>query len=338
MKKFYSLIAAALIAAPAVSAHNVDIYFSPAFMNAVNVTAKPLEGHSAYPECPHGSGPAVWLEVMYFPGDYQPAKNKNEQGTGVVANVDKTLRSTYEASLTGGEIDGAWVVPTHEQGMAYATVPAQYYKDGALTDVPAAGSVRFRIAYYGSGFRPGDTDQLYVYDTKSIFCTASAPAGTKMNAYVVAASAGTFKESIHPSGDQANGTYFHTVFYDFPDMVANNTITDIQTTGDAYGATNLFEYRRAGKDENGFPCKYFDVVFRGLKAGDKVGLCNYQTVYDGYTPHGYDFEHSAVETLATDANNAPVEYFNLQGIRVENPQAGGLYIRRQGSDVKKVVM
>ncbi|MCM1163956.1 MAG: hypothetical protein NC339_06895 [Muribaculaceae bacterium] len=37
------------------------------------------------------------------------------------------------------------------------------------------------------------------------------------------------------------------------------------------------------------------------------------------------------------AENAPVEYFNLQGVRVENP-ANGLYIRRQGSTVTKVMV
>ena len=44
---------------------------------------------------------------------------------------------------------------------------------------------------------------------------------------------------------------------------------------------------------------------------------------------------SGVSTIDTDNSQAPVEYFNLQGIRVANPE-NGLYIRRQGSDVKKV--
>ncbi len=35
--------------------------------------------------------------------------------------------------------------------------------------------------------------------------------------------------------------------------------------------------------------------------------------------------------------NAPVEYFNLRGIRVENPE-NGLYIRRQGNKVTKVIV
>ena len=35
--------------------------------------------------------------------------------------------------------------------------------------------------------------------------------------------------------------------------------------------------------------------------------------------------------------NAPVEYYNLQGIRVENP-ANGIFIRRQGNKTTKVAL
>ncbi len=45
---------------------------------------------------------------------------------------------------------------------------------------------------------------------------------------------------------------------------------------------------------------------------------------------------AGVEGISAD-ENAPVEYFNLQGMKVENPSAG-LYIRRQGSKVEKVVL
>jgi hypothetical protein len=45
---------------------------------------------------------------------------------------------------------------------------------------------------------------------------------------------------------------------------------------------------------------------------------------------------SSVNAIAVD-NNAPVEYFNLQGVRVANPQ-NGLFIRRQGNVATKVLM
>lgn len=44
---------------------------------------------------------------------------------------------------------------------------------------------------------------------------------------------------------------------------------------------------------------------------------------------------SGIEAVAADDTNAPVEYFNLQGMRV-NADQPGLYIRRQGSKVEKV--
>lgn len=50
---------------------------------------------------------------------------------------------------------------------------------------------------------------------------------------------------------------------------------------------------------------------------------------------------AGVNTVAADATfdvNAPVEYFNLQGIRVANPEAGQLLIKRQGNKATKVVI
>jgi len=44
---------------------------------------------------------------------------------------------------------------------------------------------------------------------------------------------------------------------------------------------------------------------------------------------------TGIADIDVDNANAPVEYFNLQGIRVENP-ANGLYIRRQGNKVEKI--
>lgn len=46
--------------------------------------------------------------------------------------------------------------------------------------------------------------------------------------------------------------------------------------------------------------------------------------------------NSGVEAVAAEVN-APVEYFNLQGVRVENP-TNGLYIRREGTKVTKVIL
>lgn len=44
---------------------------------------------------------------------------------------------------------------------------------------------------------------------------------------------------------------------------------------------------------------------------------------------------SGIEDITVADTNAPVEYYNLQGLRVENP-ANGLYIKRQGKTATKV--
>lgn len=46
---------------------------------------------------------------------------------------------------------------------------------------------------------------------------------------------------------------------------------------------------------------------------------------------------SAVNDITVEDNNAPVEYYNLQGVRVQQP-TNGLYITRQGNKVSKVVI
>ncbi len=46
---------------------------------------------------------------------------------------------------------------------------------------------------------------------------------------------------------------------------------------------------------------------------------------------------SGIEAVAAENAAAPVEFFNLQGVRVANPE-NGLYIRRQGNKVEKVVI
>lgn len=46
---------------------------------------------------------------------------------------------------------------------------------------------------------------------------------------------------------------------------------------------------------------------------------------------------AAVESVAMDNENAPVEYFNLQGVRIQNPLPGQIVITRQGNKVTKSI-
>lgn len=47
---------------------------------------------------------------------------------------------------------------------------------------------------------------------------------------------------------------------------------------------------------------------------------------------------SGVSTVVSDNAAAPVEYYNLQGIRIAEPLPAGIYVRRQGTTVTKIVV
>ena len=46
----------------------------------------------------------------------------------------------------------------------------------------------------------------------------------------------------------------------------------------------------------------------------------------------------SVSDIVSDNSNAPVEYFNLHGVRLDNPAAGQLIIKRQGTEVRKMIV
>ena len=62
--------------------------------------------------------------------------------------------------------------------------------------------------------------------------------------------------------------------------------------------------------------------------------------YDDNAPLTYayvfDFSEGAVNNVSVSNNEAPVEYYNLQGVRIAEP-AHGIYIRRQGTEVSKII-
>lgn len=74
---------------------------------------------------------------------------------------------------------------------------------------------------------------------------------------------------------------------------------------------------------------------------DASGNQSVMIVGDGITVKKVEIARKAVTTGIADITvedaNAPVEYFNLQGIRVNNPE-NGIFIRRQGKNVTKVIV
>lgn len=57
-----------------------------------------------------------------------------------------------------------------------------------------------------------------------------------------------------------------------------------------------------------------------------------------YIAIDYKGDGTGVEDMTVADENAPVEYYNLQGIRISEPAAGSMVIRRQGNTVTKVLV
>ena len=73
----------------------------------------------------------------------------------------------------------------------------------------------------------------------------------------------------------------------------------------------------------------------------KLAVSYYVDKNNNETLQLYPIEYTAITETGIDGvivdENAPVEYYNLQGVRVANPE-NGLYIRRQGNKATKVLV
>lgn len=134
------------------------------------------------------------------------------------------------------------------------------------------------------------------------------------------------------------------------------TITAITEVSSQYGnatyyiadagdnAETLYVYRGRYLNNEGFTSDYVatDPDNCQIKVGDDVIIYGNLMNFKGNSPQIGQGNYivklvtTGVEGIEIEENNAPVEYFNLQGVRVDNP-ANGLYIMRQGDKVTKVI-
>ena len=249
-------------------------------------------------------------------------------------------------ALEFGDIDGAILKPVMDaNGLMYLAVPDKYYLGGQLVPVPSTGGdIRLRFMMYydkeGEKGRIGDEETMYVQDITGIYVTIDAPSTVSTTCNFIQANTSTPFNKGYVNGvrnkiyDDNFGNLQRQAIVTLPQTKGNGP-EDITNPVDENTVTqflNMFYYARQ-TDNWGFPIGYVDLVFYDIKPGERVGWTNLQTLHDGYTPVKYI--SSAVNEIEED-ENAPVEYFNLQGIRVDNPE-NGVFIERKGSKIRKVV-
>lgn len=117
---------------------------------------------------------------------------------------------------------------------------------------------------------------------------------------------------------KAGDTYLRLVEMVETEEGVNTTSWDFNNMEFLYGATRLA----------------YDVMAIEVSYNDPDDPWDYDVFYSDYSPLEYVTLNAGI-TDATVDNAVPVEYFNLQGIRVDNPSEG-VYIRRQGRSTSKV--
>lgn len=96
----------------------------------------------------------------------------------------------------------------------------------------------------------------------------------------------------------------------------------------------LFKHEWTDEDDDTVPYQQWngEVLFNGLEY-NKWDNTATQTA----TIEDIEIPSSGIIEISTTTENAPVEYYNLQGIKINNPSTG-IYIRVQGNKASKVYM
>ena len=139
-----------------------------------------------------------------------------------------------------------------------------------------------------------------------------------------------------------------TLLADDVKFVYYSRLKDIKVDGATIEgfANDKYNYQLSG----GLPTmEQIEVAVMGQSAVESIELnkenytatiivSNVEADIDGQKSHTYvlKYENAGIANIEMD-NNAPVEYYNLQGVKVANPQ-NGVFIKVQGSKATKVVM
>lgn len=135
---------------------------------------------------------------------------------------------------------------------------------------------------------------------------------------------------------------------------------DYDEDTDTHYEVEMLEYEKYYTDAYGLMLLDEEIQYEDGELDDyykKVGTVEYDPTYgypvsyvvteeeDGEMYNEYkvvysDYEQcSGITDVTVDSENAPVEYFNLQGVKMEGDNlAPGLYIRRQGAKAQKVLV
>lgn len=238
------------------------------------------------------------------------------------------IMSKAKTEANAEKLHGIYVEPKLVGEILYVTVPSTFNDMGAAdSPVTDPGTIVFHITLGGKPSRINDADNIwgaYLYEMTSVKVGIQAPVGAVVKAYF--STPGVAYQGVAKSSQSA--------IVDF-DPITSEGYAEIKS-GAPYNSNAVLDAETwSDKWPNGYCCKFVDIAVSNVKAGDKIGFGGIQTLYPGCTEIGLaGTEDIFEENIDSDA---PVHYYNLQGMEVENPSEG-IFIKKQGSKTSKVIL
>lgn len=353
--KFKNLLSIAFCGAVAISASaqsHHGYYMTPKLEH----TEAYLTGETATPLTLNCWATPELIMPMEQPNGSVLASNIYENNSADMIARETTLNGTsknYFLKLNGTSLSPSVTADNFKNGYLEVTFPDKkdYPRAEANTpqwaSMPAANNVMlFHILLGSSPSRIGDSgnelsatgDECQISDLTAVYVGIKAPAGCTVKTYICTSSLSKSNYQKDTSGLTWNENFYGTVSpaaFDFED-VCDGTYKEM-TSGPAYNCLAAMKYSSASWP-NGYCGKYIDVAVYGVKPGDVIGFGGVQTLHDGWTPKSF-VDNAGVNDIIADETNAPVEYYNLQGVKVAADNlSNGIYIKRQGSKATKVVV
>lgn len=205
------------------------------------------------------------------------------------------------------------------------------YKTTIDLDITHSHKIQKNQFGYGNGV--GDGSQKYIY----INCALGEHKNTAFvedyELYIVPGEHAVIggADFMHEDG-HVNGTRIDLEQYATAFMPNTARTMDVDVDGDGgQGLERTYNLLIPENDLKAIAADGKYSLYTRTKYTAESGL---EDSFHALTPLGETT--TAVGTITTDDLDAPVEYFTLQGVRVDNPLPGAVYVRRQGSHATKV--
>jgi hypothetical protein len=313
--------------------------------------------------------------VIYLPDNFEPKVDTSVETT-LPVTLDDGTSLTVDAKIGDGTVTllGLFGVSKitytiNELGAVSSSLSEGY----VAGDYTCNGTNNSYIYFYGSTYAKYDTttrvlsDYAYMYysyvgitfsvELPEWFVPAKAedveiPEGG-LNILVYDNASGSYGDTVYAPATIENGTITFENFAGSTSTVAftchDSGSVDVVINGST--PTGMYGTIKGNIDLGTWQFDKFLIYIAGTDysidyKGKYLTICGYGYVGSSYAlyylfvslPNDFETAESAgVGNVMVDNSNAPVEYFNLQGVRVANPTSG-LYIRRQGTTTAKVLV